>query len=85
MKRRFGSLQIPELYVKFAGSVDPPILYNTKTSFITADDIESLLLTPQMVWGVSAEGDVIMFDRGKRGMGFLSLYRDPRGHGGCRN
>ena len=50
---------------KIRGSVDPPILYNTKTSFITADDIETLLLTPQMVWGVSAEGDVIMFDREK--------------------
>ena len=50
---------------KIRGSVDPPLLYNTQTSFITADDIESLLLTPQMVWCVSAEGDVIMFDREK--------------------
>ena len=50
---------------KIRGSVDPPLLYNTQTSFITADDIETLLLTPQMVWCVSAEGDVIMFDREK--------------------
>ena len=50
---------------KIRGSVDPPLLYNTRTSFIAADDIESLLLTPQMVWCVSVEGDVIMFDREK--------------------
>ena len=52
---------------KIRGSVDPPVLYNTETSFITADDIENLLLTPQMVWCVSAAGDVIMFDRSKEG------------------
>ena len=46
-------------------SVDPPLLYNTQTSFITSDNIETLLLTPQMVWGASAEGDVVLFDREK--------------------
>ena len=51
---------------KARGSVDPPLLYNTQTSFITSDNIETLLLTPQMVWGASVEGDVVMFDREKQ-------------------
>ncbi|RKU20598.1 hypothetical protein C6500_08525 [Candidatus Poribacteria bacterium] len=50
---------------KIRGSVDPPLLYNTRTSFITSDNIETLLLTPQTVWGASVEGDVVMFDREK--------------------
>lgn len=50
---------------KIRGSVDPPLLYNTQTSFITSDDIETLLLTPQTVWGASAEGNIVMFDREK--------------------
>ena len=50
---------------RIRGSVDPPLLYNTQTSFITSDNIETLLLTPQMVWGASAEGDVVLFDREK--------------------
>ncbi len=50
---------------KIRGNVDPPLLYNTQTSFITADNIETLLLTPQTVWGASAEGDIVMFDREK--------------------
>ncbi|MCE2412726.1 tetratricopeptide repeat protein [Candidatus Poribacteria bacterium] len=50
---------------RIRGSVDPPLLYNTETSFITTDDIDTLLLTPQTVWCASAAGDVIMFDREK--------------------
>lgn len=48
---------------RIRGSVDPPLLYNTETSFIPADDIETLLLTSQTVWGASVEGNVVMFDR----------------------
>ena len=48
---------------RIRGSVDPPLLYNTQTSFIPADDIETLLLTPQTVWGASVDGNVVMFDR----------------------
>lgn len=46
-------------------SVDPFLYYNTQNSLLPADDIKTLLLTPQMVWGVSAEGAVVMFDRRK--------------------
>ena len=48
---------------RIRGSVDPPLLYNTETSFIPEDDIETLLLTSQTVWGASVEGNVVMFDR----------------------
>ena len=48
---------------RIRGSVNPPFLYNTQTSFITSDNIETLLLTSQTVWGASAEGDVVMFNR----------------------
>lgn len=47
------------------GSVDPPLLYTTQTSFITSDNIETLLLTSQTVWGASAAGNIVMFDREK--------------------
>ena len=50
---------------RIRGSVEPFLYYNTQNSLLPADDIKTLLLTPQMVWGVSAEGDVVMFDRGK--------------------
>ena len=46
-------------------SVDPFLYYNTHNSPLPADDIQTLLLTPQTVWGASAAGEVIMFDRGK--------------------
>ncbi len=51
---------------RIRGSVDPPLYYNTQNSLLPADDIDILLLTPQMVWGVSAEGGVVLFDRGKQ-------------------
>lgn len=47
-------------------SVDSFLYYNTDNSLLPADDIETLLLTPQTVWSASAEGDVIMFDREKQ-------------------
>ena len=50
---------------RIRGSVEPFLYYNTQNSLLPADDIKTLLLTPQMVWGVSAEGDVVMFDREK--------------------
>ena len=50
---------------RIRGSVEPFLYYNTQNSLLPADDIETLLLTSQTVWGVSVEGDVVMFDRGK--------------------
>ncbi len=38
-------------------------VYNKRQSFIPEDDIETLLLMPTTVWGASAEGDIITFDR----------------------
>lgn len=48
---------------KIRGAVDRLSLYNRQQSFIPADDIETLLLTPTTVWGASAEGEIITFDR----------------------
>ena len=48
---------------KIRGTVDPPIVYNRQSSFIPADNIETLLLTPTTVWGASADGDIITFNR----------------------
>ena len=49
---------------KIRGGVEPFLHYNTENSFfLPADDINTLLLTPQTVWGATAEGDVIMFNR----------------------
>ena len=45
------------------GTVDSLFVYNRQQSFIPADDIETLLLMPTAVWGASAEGDIITFDR----------------------
>ena len=50
---------------KVRDSIDPFLYYNTHNSLLSADDIETLLLTPKTVWGVSAEGDVVIFDREK--------------------
>ena len=50
---------------RIRGSVDPFLYYNTHNSLLPADNIETLLLTPQTVWSASAAGDVIMFDREK--------------------
>ena len=44
--------------------VDPSfVVYNRQQSFIPADDIETLLLMPTTVWGASAKGDIVTFDR----------------------
>lgn len=48
---------------KIRGTDDPPIVYNRRLSFIPADNIETLFLTPTMVWGASADGKVVMFNR----------------------
>lgn len=49
---------------KIRGTDDPPFVYNRQTSFIPADDIETLLLMPTTVWGASAKGDIVVtFDR----------------------
>ena len=46
-----------------SGAVDSLRIYNERSSFIPTDDIETLLLTPTTVWGASAEGDIVTFDR----------------------
>ncbi len=48
---------------KIRGSVNPPIFYNRQQSFIQADNIETLLLTPMTVWGASADGAIVTFNR----------------------
>ena len=48
---------------KNRGTVDPRFVYNRRQSFIPADDIETLLLMPTAVWGASADGDIVTFDR----------------------
>ena len=48
---------------KIRGTVDPLFVYNRQQSFIPADDIETLLLMPTTVWGASAKGDIVTFDR----------------------
>ena len=48
---------------KIRGTDDPPIVYNRRLSFIPEDNIETLLLTPTIVWGASADGKVVMFNR----------------------
>ena len=48
---------------KVLGTTDPPIVYNRQQSFIPADNIETLLLTPTTVWGASADGAVVTFNR----------------------
>ena len=48
---------------KVRGTVDPPFVYNRRQSFIPADNIETLLLTPTTLWGASADGDIVTFDR----------------------
>ena len=48
---------------KNRGRVDSLFVYNRRQSFIPADDIETLLLMPTTVWGASADGEIITFDR----------------------
>ncbi|MYC77355.1 tetratricopeptide repeat protein [Candidatus Poribacteria bacterium] len=50
---------------RIRGGIEPFLYYNTHNSPLPADDIETLLLTPQTVWGASSEGEVIMFNREK--------------------
>ena len=47
-------------------SIEPFLHYNTQNSLLPANDIETLLLTSQTVWGASVEGDIVMFDREKQ-------------------
>ena len=51
---------------KIRDDIDPFLYYNTDNSLLPADNIDTLLLTPKAVWGVSAEGDVVIFDREKQ-------------------
>ena len=48
---------------KIRGTVDALSVYNRRQSFIPVDDIETLLLMPTTVWGASAKGDIVTFDR----------------------
>ena len=48
---------------KIRGPVDRSFVYNRQQSFIPADDIETLLLMPTTVWGASAKGDIVTFNR----------------------
>lgn len=48
---------------KVRGTVDPPFVYTRRLSFIPADNIETLLLTPTTLWGASADGNIVTFDR----------------------
>ena len=45
------------------GSIDPPLVYNTQTSHLPANDIKRLILTPNRLWCVSVEGVVGTFNR----------------------
>ncbi len=48
---------------RIRGSLDPPLVYNVLNSQLPADDLETLLLTPERVWCVSEEGVIGTFDR----------------------
>ena len=48
---------------KMRGTADALIVYNRRQSFIPADNIDVLLLTPKTVWGASADGEIVTFDR----------------------
>ena len=52
---------------RIRGSTAPFLYYNTRNSFLLADDIERLLLTPTAVWCISTEGDIFVFDREREG------------------
>ena len=58
---------------KIREPVEQSFLYNRQQSFIPADDIETLLLMPTAVWGASAAGDIVTFDREDEEWG--PLYR----------
>ena len=44
-------------------SIDPPLVYTTQNSQLPASDVQTLVLTPERVWCVSAEGVVGTFNR----------------------
>lgn len=48
---------------KIRDTAEPPIVYTRQLSFIPADNIDTLLLTPTTLWGASADGDIVTFDR----------------------
>ncbi len=48
---------------RIRGSIDPPLVYNTRNSQLPANDVHELLLTPERVWCVSVEGVVGNFNR----------------------
>ena len=48
---------------RIRGPVDRSFVYNRQQSFIPTDDIETLLLMPTTVWGASAKGDIVTFNR----------------------
>ncbi len=48
---------------KTRSNIEPPVVYNRQQSFIQADNIETLLLTSTTVWGASADGAVVTFNR----------------------
>lgn len=72
---------------KIKDSPDPFLHYNVRNSFLPAEDIQGLLLTPAAVWGTSTEGQIVVFDRGREawdsynstsireGMQFVGLQR----------
>ena len=45
------------------GSLDPPLVYNMQNSHLPANDIETLILTPNRVWCLSVEGVIGKFER----------------------
>ena len=48
---------------KIRDTVDSLFVYTRQQSFIPADNIETLLLTPTTLWGASADRDIVTFDR----------------------
>ena len=48
---------------RIRGSLDPPLVYNVPNSQLPADDLETLVLTPERVWCVSQDGVIGTFDR----------------------
>ncbi len=48
---------------RIRGSLDPPLVYNVLNSQLPADNLETLVLTPERAWCVSADGVIGTFDR----------------------
>lgn len=49
---------------RIRGSLDPLLVYNVSNSQLPADNLETLVLTPERVWCVSEDGVIGTFDRG---------------------